>query len=167
MLPLQAAAAARQQPIVPFPDDDEAWPPPGWVSDIPLVDLTGTWGFDPQASDPMIEIWRDKKVSYRIDQQSSFIVLEFLVGEGQTSQQRYLWNGTVHRFQRGAADVEEMARWSAAGRTLEVIGRGWDRDAPDEINYYSLRYVTRGRQLTFVQENDTGKTVWVFDRERD
>ena len=34
----------------------ETWPP-DWFTDLPAVDMTGTWVFDAAASDPMLDAW--------------------------------------------------------------------------------------------------------------
>ena len=62
--------------------------------------------------------------------------------------------------------VEEAARWTEAGRMLEVLGRHWDPAVPDEKADYRFTYEMRGEELTFVQESESGTTVWRFAKER-
>ena len=138
----------------------------GWVSDIPTVDLTGTWLFDDAASDPMIEAWRDREVRYQISQQPDHIDFEFMVEGGYSTVQSYRWDGTVTRFNRTGSEVEEIARWTDAGRVFEVRGHWWPEDTPDEITVYELRYALRIFRFTFTQTNDSGSTVWTFVKER-
>jgi len=138
----------------------------GWVSDIPVVELTGSWLFDPKASDPMVEAWRDREVRYRISQEPDHIDFEFLVEGGYSTLQSYRWDGTVTRFNRSGAEVEEIARWTNAGRVFEVRGRWWSEDTPADITTYELRYALRIFRITFTQTNDTGTTEWTFVKER-
>ncbi len=37
------------------------WTP--WISDLPVVDMTGEWVFDEESSDPMVEAWREREVA--------------------------------------------------------------------------------------------------------
>lgn len=142
----------------PWPED--------WFSDLPAVDMTGEWVFNPDVSDPMLSTWQGRVVKYRISQQAAFILLEFLV-EGSTSNtQRYSWNGTIQRFERGGRQVEEAARWTDAGRTLEIAGRHWDPTEPEERVEYRFAYRMDGDRLEFVQSDEQGETVWRFDRVR-
>ena len=136
------------------------------MSDIPVVDLTGSWLFDPDASDPMIEAWRDREVRYQISQQPDHIDFEFLVEGGYSTKQSYRWDGTVTRFDRSGAQVEEIARWTDAGRVFEVRGRWWPEDTPDDIAVYELRYALHILEITFTQTNESGSTVWTFVKER-
>lgn len=155
------AAAARAQEGIgsrPWPMD--------WFSDLPSVDMTGTWVFDPSTSDPMLVVWQDRDVSYEINHQAAFIILEFKVRGAESNVQRYRWDGTIQQFERGGRLVEEAARWTDAGRTLQVAGRHWDPGEPDVRVEYRFSYRMRGDVLEFVQENDTGNTVWRFRRER-
>ena len=167
---LVATAISAAAAVLPFQTHQEPgaqpWPQ-DWLSDIPLVDLSGTWVFDPQGSDPMLEPWRDREVRYEIGQHPAHIVLEFRVEGGRSNTQTYRWDGTVHRFQRDVRNVEEAARWTRGGRKLEVRGRHWDPETPDEIVEYSFSYERRGPVLTFIQGNATGTTVWRFVLERD
>ena len=152
-------ARGGQEPTQPWPAD--------WFTDFPSIDLTGTWNFDPERSDPMLTVWQEKEVRYEINQHPTFIVLEFLVEGGRSNRQTYRWDGTLHRFERGERQVEEAARWTRGGRALEVRGRHWDPLSPDEIVEYGFLYEARGNTLTFTQENETGRTVWRFVRSRD
>lgn len=138
----------------------------GWLSDIPVVDLSGSWRFDPGSSDAMVAEWAGREIHYQIQQNPTHIVLDFEVEGGYSSQQRYRWDGTVRRSTRDSTVIEEIARWTEAGRALEVAGRWWLQDTPDEITTYRLRYEMRFDRLTFVQTNATGTTVWRFVRER-
>lgn len=151
---------AAQQPqdigTRPWPED--------WFSDLPAVDLTGEWVFDPEASDPMLSSWEGQRVAYEIQQQGAFIILDFKVPGSQSNRQRYSWDGTIQRFERGGRLVEEAARWTEAGRVLEVAGRHWDPETPEEREEYRFTYTARGEVLEFVQESATGRTVWRFDR---
>lgn len=143
----------------------EVWPR-DWFSDLPAVDMTGTWVFDAAASDPMLDSWEGRGVTYVISQQAAFIVLEFQVREMEANKHRYSWNGVIQRFERGGRQVEEAARWTEAGRMLEIVGRDWDPAVPEERREYRFTYVMNGDQLTFVQESETGRTVWRFSRQR-
>ena len=143
----------------------EVWPV-DWFSDLPALDLSGTWIFDAAQSDPMLPDWSEQEVRYEIRQESARIILEFRVGEAGVNTQVYRWDGTIQRFERGDRQVQEAARWSDAGRTLEVAGRHWSPLAPDERVHYRFEYSRRGDLLTFVQENDAGRTRWAFVRER-
>ena len=138
----------------------------GWVSDIPVVDLTGSWLFDPDASDPMAEAWREREVRYEVSQQPDHIDFEFVVEGGYSVAQSYRWDGTVTRFNRSGAEVEEIARWTDAGRVFEIRGRWWQGDTPDDVAVYELRYTLRFFEITLTQTNDTGSTVWTFVKER-
>lgn len=128
--------------------------------------MTGTWVFDAAASDPMIDAWSGGEVKYVIVHQAAFIVLEFQVPEMGVNTQRYSWNGIVHRFDRGGRQVEEAARWTEAGRMLEIVGRDWDPMRPEERSEYRFTYTMNGDHLTFVQEAGSGTTVWRFSRQR-
>jgi len=138
----------------------------GWVTDIPVVDLTGSWLFDPDASDPMIAAWRDREVRYQITQQPNHIDFEFNVEGGFSTLQTYRWDGTVTRFSRSGAEVEEIARWTRAGRVLEVRGRWWPEDTPNDVTTYELSYELSVFKITFTQTNESGSTVWTFVKER-
>jgi hypothetical protein len=138
-----------------------------WFSDLPAVDLSGTWVFDPAQSDPMLAEWSEHEVRYEIRQESARIILDFRVGEAGINTQTYRWDGTIQRFERGDRQVQEAARWTDAGETLEVAGRHWSPLAPDERVHYRFAYSRRGDVLTFVQENDAGRTRWAFVRGRE
>lgn len=157
---LIAAPAAAQEP-----QDADARPwPVDWFSDLPAVDLTGEWVFNPDASDPMLSSWEGLRVAYDIRQQGAFIILDFDVPGSQSNRQRYSWDGTIQRFERGGRLVEEAARWTDAGRVLEIAGRHWNPESPGEREEYRFTYTVADDVLTFVQENSTGRTVWRFDR---
>jgi hypothetical protein len=140
----------------PWPED--------WFSDLPAVDMSGTWVFDPDSSDPMLSTWQGREVTYEIIQQAAFIILDFKVTGSESNRQRYSWDGTIQRFDRGGRLAEEAARWTDAGRTLEIVGRHWDPETPGERAEYRFTYQLRNDQLVFVQESDSGRTVWRFDR---
>lgn len=159
------AAPAGGGPRASVQEVADDWPR-GWISDVPSVDLTGDWVFLPERSDPMLEVWRDREVSYRIDQYPTHIVLEFRAQGGASNTQTYRWDGTVHRFERDTTEVEEMARWTAAGRELEVEGRWWESASPAEVHAYAFRYSVAGNVLSFVQRDDSGTTTWRFLRQR-
>jgi len=143
----------------------EVWPG-DWFSDLPAVDMTGTWLFDPESSDPLLSVWEGHEVKFEIQHQAAFIVLEFKVPGIRSDTQRYTWNGIVKRFERDGRQVEEAARWTNAGRMLEVVGRHWEPTTPEERFEYRLTYVMRGNELTFVQESGGGRTIWRFIRQR-
>ena len=143
----------------------EVWPP-DWFTDMPAVELTGTWLFDPDTSDPMIGAWASSEIRYEINQQGAFIVMAFRVKDVESNTQRYRWDAKIERFQRGGRQVEEAARWTDAGRMLEVVGRIWNPETPEQKSEYRFTYTARNDVLTFVQENESGTTVWRFARER-
>ncbi len=151
-------AAAQQLGVEPWPLD--------WFSDLPADDLTGKWDFDPANSDPMLTDWADLEVYYEINQQGGFIVLDFRVTGAQSNNQTHRWDGTISRFERAGRQVEEAARWTDAGRVLEIAGRHWDPGSPEERTYYRFTYEVDGDVLTFVQESDGVRTVWRFNRDR-
>jgi len=129
--------------------------------------MTGSWLFDPDGSDPMPESWQGKEVRYEINQQGAFIVLDFRVPGSGSNEQTYRWDSTIARFERGGRLVEEAARWTEAGRMLEIAGRHWDPATPEDRTTYRFAYTLRGDVLTFVTEDETGRTAWRFRRERD
>lgn len=153
------ARAAQDNVVLESPGD-------AWISDVPSVDFTGTWVFDPDSSDPMLETWAGREVVYEITQGPGNIVLEFRVEGGSANRQLYRWDGTVNRFERGGRQVEERARWTDAGRVLEVRGEHWDTTAPDDVTGYRFRYELSGDVLTFRQTDASGTTVWRFVRRR-
>ncbi len=157
-----AAASPRgQQPQL----GAEIWPV-DWFTDMPAVELTGTWLFDPDASDPMVAAWAESEIRYEINQQAAFIVLDFQVKGIESNTQTYRWGATIERFERGGRQVEEAARWTGAGRVLEIIGRHWNPSSPDDKIDYRFTYRAQSDVLTFVQENESGATVWRFVLER-
>lgn len=156
-----------QDPMVPARGEDlVSWPTP-WISEVPSVDLTGTWRFLPDRSDPMLETWRGEEVLYRIRQESGRIVLEFVPGGGRTNEQTYRWDGSTAEFERGETQVRERARWSQSGRTLEIVGRWWLNTEPTEIHEYTYRYRLERSLLVFEQRDDSGTTTWRFRRVAD
>lgn len=166
---LLAATAAAATPVPEFPVGAQEQPPdlawaPG-VSEVPLVDLSGTWVFLPDASDPMVEAWRDREIVYVITQATDRIVLDFRPEDGQRNLQGYRWDGSVSSFERGDAEVRERARWTDGGRTLMVEGRWWSPDDTGSITAYTFLYRLEGtNRLEFRQQDDQGETVWRFAR---
>ena len=148
------------------PRQQEIWPP-DWFTDLPSVDLSGSWLFDATQSDPMLGEWADLEVRYVIDHQSAFIALEFRADSERANAQTYRWDGTIEEFERGDRQVQEAARWTRAGRRLEVAGRHWSPDDPEAVEHYRFTYELRGEVLTFVQESESGQTVWRFVKERE
>ena len=134
---------------------------------MPATDLSGTWVFEPEDSDPMLSVWADKNPRYDIQQYAAFIVLTFRVDEDQPNRQRYAWDGSIARFERGAQQVEEAARWTDAGLVLEVRGRSFDPEAPEDATMYGFTYELVSDHLVFTQTSDTGETVWRFARQRE
>ena len=114
----------------------------------------------------MIDAWAASEIRYEISQQATFIVLDFRVKDVASNRQSYRWGATVEHFERGGLQVQEAARWTNAGRTLEVVGRHWDPQTPEQKTEYRFTYAERAGVLTFVQENESGATVWRFVRER-
>ena len=49
---------------------------------------------------------------------------------------------------------------------LEIVGRDWNPAVSEERREYRFTYVMAGDQLTFVQESESGRTVWRFSRQR-
>jgi len=161
---LLLTAPAAQQPQGNTP------PEMGWtpvVSELPLVDLSGSWRFLPRDSDPMVQQWRDAAVLYEIQQLADRILLDLHPDEDARSTARaYRWDGAVEEFENGSAEVRERAFWADGGRMLVIEGRWWDPAAPRELDAYTFRYSLDGPdRLVFVQENDSGETVWIFERE--
>ena len=115
----------------------------------------------------MLSEWVEREVRYVINQPSAFIVLEFRAGNEQANAQTYRWDGTIKEFQRGDRQVQEAARWTRAGRRLEVVGRHWNPEEPEAVEHYRFTYEHDGDVLTFVQENESGRTVWRFVKERE
>ena len=160
-----AASASPQEQQQQQQIGVEVWPP-DWLTDMPAVELTGTWLFDPDTSDPMIDAWASSEIRYEINQQGAFIVLDFRVKDSESNTQSYRWDATIQRFERGGRQVEEAARWTDAGRMLEIVGRHWSAETPEERIEYRFTYTARNNVLTFVQENESGTTVWRFARQR-
>ncbi len=156
--PRADASPMRQLGVEPWPVD--------WFTDLPADDLTGKWIFDAASSDPMLDAWADSEVYYEINQQAGSIIMDFRVPGMQSNQQIYRWDSTISRFERSGREVEEAARWADAGRMLEIAGRHWDPATPEDRTYYRFTYEVDGDVLTFVQESDSGSTVWRFHRER-
>lgn len=135
------------------------------VSELPIVDLTGTWLFVPEDSDPMVEIWQGRQVEYVVTQTGDRIVLDFRPEDGRRNVQGYRWNGTVSSFRRGDAEVRERARWTDGGRSLVIEGRWWTPDDLETINAYTFVYRLDGpNELVFVQRDEHGETTWRFER---
>jgi hypothetical protein len=160
------AAAAPQDPVQDLQLGSEVWPK-DFFSDLPALDLTGTWTFDAADSDPMLSDWAEHEVIYEVTQHSAYIVLDFRVPGIESNTQRYRWDSQVEHFERGGRNVEEAARWTRAGSVLEVIGRHWNPATPNEREEYRFTYEVRGDQLIFVQSSDSGSTTWRFSRVRD
>ena len=142
-----------------------AWPHP-WLSEIPVVDLSGTWRFDPAISDPMVEVWRDREVLYRIEQHSGQMLMVFEPADGLVNRRLYRWGSETKSFNRDEVEVRERTRWIAAGRTFEVIGRWWPINDPRLLGSYRLLYEIASGMLVVTQEDDHGETVWRFRRHR-
>ena len=145
------------------PADDLEWS--AWVSDVPMVDLTGLWRFVESSSDPMVEVWQGRKITYEISQQTNRVVMSFRPENGEPSVQEYRWNGAVNAFARADAEVRERAQWTDGGRTLEVEGRWWPTGDRSTISKYTFRYELESpRRLLFRQIDEYGETVWRFQR---
>lgn len=145
------------------PRQDLEWPVP-WISDVPMVDLSGTWRFDPRGSDPMLEAWKGREILYHIRQGSGLVVLEFVPEGGRSNRQVYRWDGSVSRFERGEDSVAERARWTDGGQVLEVAGRRWPNEDVEAVQAYRFTYSVQSGRLTFVQHNGSGTTTWYFER---
>ena len=136
-----------------------------WVSDVPLVDLTGQWRFVESSSDPMVEVWQGREIVYEISQQNDRLVMSFRPENGEPSVQEYRWNGSVNSFDRGGAEVRERGHWVAGGRAFEVEGRWWPTEDRSTIAKYTFRYQLESpRRLLFRQIDEYGETVWRFER---
>ena len=151
------SSAAAQDPQGVWPRD--------WSTDLPAVDLSGTWVLNAEHSDPLPTDWQDLKVEYLITQLSAHIQLVFTVGVEQNGQ-TYRWDNKIEQFERGGRLVEETARWAEGGRVFEVRGRHWNPQEPEVKDEYRFTYTVRGEELTFVQESRGGKTTWRFDLDR-
>ncbi len=155
---LLAGAAAGAQETAPDPQ----WG--AWISEVPTVDLSGRWVFDPEISDPMIEEWRGRRIEYRVRQSPATIVLEFLPEQGRGNTQVYRWDGSIAAFERGGRQVRERARWDNGGRTLRIEGRHW-APGDDTVERYEFIYrLESSSVLAFVQQDEFGQTVWRFRR---
>lgn len=158
----QEEPSSQERPDPALPEGGLEWPTP-WITEIPTVDLSGSWRFDPERSDPMVEAWRGIEILYRIEQQPDHIVLEFLPeGEEGANIQVYRWDGTLRRDRRGRTEIAERARWTDGGRVLEVHGRSWIPGIEEEPYRYHFRYSLRRGTLTFTQADDSGATTWRF-----
>jgi hypothetical protein len=136
-----------------------------WVSDVPTADLTGTWIFDAERSDPMVEVWREREVRYEINQQFDRIVVAFRPEGGEANVQTYRWDGSVNSFQRQDTEVRERARWIGQGRVLEVEGRWWPITDRDAVTAYRYEYrVGMDRTLSVRLIDEYGETTWRFRR---
>lgn len=153
------ASSARQEDQGP----DLHWD--AEISEVPLVDLSGSWSFLADESDPMVEVWRGREILYVVTQSPDRIVLDFRPEDGRRNAQGYRWDGTIAAFERGDAQVRERARWTDGGRTLVVEGRWWDPTRTDDVNAYTFRYRLDGPDvLEFTQRDEYGETVWRFAR---
>ncbi len=161
---MTSVAAIQQEPT---PPDQPPLEWTNWISDVPVVDMTGEWVFDTASSDPMVEVWREREVVYQIDQQLDRIVFEFRPENGQQNVQTYRWGGSISEFQRGDAEVRERARWTEGGRVLEVEGRWWTFDDLSTVRQYTFRYETTSfDMLVLTQGDEHGTTMWRFRRRR-
>lgn len=168
-----SAPPVAQEPVVIVPSvPQESTGPPGldwpdpWISEVPLTDLSGSWKFDPRASDPMVEAWREGVVRYRIWQEASHVQMEFAPESGDPTHQVYRWGPTVSQFRRRDAEVRERSRWINGGRMLEVVGRWWTEGVRDDLHQYRLRYSISSGALVLEQVDPHGVTVWRFRRDR-
>ena len=145
------------------PSDGLEWS--SWVSDVPVVDLTGLWRFVESTSDPMVEVWRGREIIYEISQQIDRVVMTFRPESAEPNMQQYRWDGTVNSFERGEAEVRERAHWKDGGRTLEVEGRWWPTDDRSAVFRYTFHYKLESpRRLLFRPINEHGETAWRFER---
>jgi len=136
-----------------------------WVSDVPVVDLTGLWRFVESSSDPMVTVWEGREIRYEISQQTNRVVLSLRPENGEPMVQEYLWNGSVNSFEKGGTEVRERAHWRDGGRTLEVEGRRWPADDRSKLVKYTMSYrLEAPRRLVLRLTDEHGETVWRFER---
>ncbi len=158
---LASAVASAQQGN---PDPPLEWA--SWISEVPLVDLSGDWAFDPDTSDPMVEEWRDRVIHYTITQSNDHIELKFEPQDGPPTLQSHRWDGLVTRSRQGQMEIRERAGWRDGGRTFFVDGRRWNY-ADTLASAYELVYqLGGGGTLVFTQRDEFGQTVWRFRRAR-
>ena len=145
-------------------DPELNWSPR--ISDMPMTDLTGEWVFDSAGSDPMVEVWRDRRILYSIEQQPGYIRLEFRPENGRPNIRTYRWDGGVAKFERGEAEVRERGLWTDGGDAFEIEGRWWNFDDTATIHSYRFSYRVERALLEFSQSDEHGETVWRFRREQ-
>ena len=143
---------------------DLDWLP--WISDVPIVDLSGNWAFEPDRSDPMIGEWRERSVTYEVYQHLDRIILRFRPGSDEILQ-NLTWTGGIVSRREGDTQIRERTRWTRGGRVFEVEGRWWRLDEPEpDPQHYAYRYELDGRDILVVtQEDEFGVTVWRFRRQ--
>lgn len=165
LLPAAGLASQELPVMVVDPENVELdWLP--WISDVPIVDLSGTWAFDAERSDAMIGEWRGRVVRYEVYQQLDRIILRFRPG-GDEILQNLTWTGAIISRREGETRIRERTRWSQGGRVFEIEGRYWRIDEPEpDPQRYVYRYQLDGRNtLVVTQEDDYGVTVWRFRRQ--
>jgi hypothetical protein len=177
LLLLTAVALAAALPVagqdapvtVVDPRSNLEWTP--WISDVPIVDLSGTWVYDAARSDPMLKDWQgedgDGDVIYEIFHQPDRIVLRFLPAAGDSTVESFSWTGRVEADRRDGMSIRQRAHWTAGGRVFEIEGRWWLIAGEPEPRHFAYRYQLEGNDtLIFTQEDDHGATVWRFRRRR-
>lgn len=159
VLAAATVVAQESQPEVPL-----RWG--GWVSEVPLRDLSGEWRFDAARSDLMIEEWRGRPIQYSILQHPDRIELEFRPDDAVPTRRVYAWNGSVVHTQRGGREVRLRAGWQQGGRVLVIEGRHWTL-ADQTVSEFEMRYeIAPGGRLALTQVDGYGETVWYFERVR-
>lgn len=164
-VPGAAAPGAQEGPVtlVEPSEIDLDWMP--WISDVPIVDLSGTWVFVARGSDPMIEAWRDQTVVYEVYQQLDRIVVRFRTG-GEIVARNLTWTGAIVPRNEDGVEFRERTRWTDGGRTLEIEGRWWLPGEAPEPERYLYRFRLDGRDtLVVIQQDDHGTTTWRFVRQ--
>lgn len=159
------AATAQEGPVtIVEPDEvDLDWLP--WISDVPTVDLSGTWEFVAQGSDPMLQAWSSRPVVYEVYQQLDRIVLRFRTG-GEIVLRNLTWTGAIVPRNEDGVAFRERTRWTDGGRTLEIEGRWWLPGEAPEPERYLYRFRLDGRDtLVVVQQDAYGATTWRFRRQ--
>ena len=135
------------------------------LSEMPLVDLSGRWRFDPRRSDPLVAEWQEAELECFIYQQPDRIVLQFVPGKLEQRVLDYRWDGTLRSERRESTEVRERARWVDGGRALEIEGRWWLLQEEPVLRRYVHRYRAEGsRALVLTLEDEYGTTVWRFER---
>jgi hypothetical protein len=164
-LAVPRAAHAQEGPVT-LVEPDEAdldWMP--WISDVPTVDLSGTWVYEKRGSDPLPDAWRGAPVVYEIFQQLDRIVLRLRTG-GETVVQNLTWTGAIVPRNQQGMEIRERTRWADNGRTLEIDGRWWLPGETPEPQPFLYRYRLDGRDTLIVtQDDDYGSTTWRFRRD--